>query len=107
MGYANLRVAQDSYHCFRAKLRGDLNCGSLSGRNREKYRAKVMTLGDGEPPRNYEEPVDDEEERVGEWGKKREDDKEQEKGKEMVVKEELEQEMWVWDGEDVTHEYYG
>ena len=60
-----------------------------------------MALGDGEPPRNYEEPVDDEEEGEGEWAKKWEDDKEQEKGKQMVAKEEPEQGMW-----GMTLEYY-
>ena len=41
MNYSNARTAQDSYHRFRAKLRGDKNYGNRAGRQREKRASKM------------------------------------------------------------------
>jgi hypothetical protein len=49
MKYRNARVAQDSYHRFRAKMRGDVNYGNARGRAMERVRRKLAVLeGDDE-----------------------------------------------------------
>ncbi|KAF8540762.1 hypothetical protein BDD12DRAFT_879909 [Trichophaea hybrida] len=56
MGYKNERVAQDSYHRFRAMLRGDKNYGNRKGRTAEKFRKKLRDLGKGsDAPARYSE----------------------------------------------------
>ncbi|KAI5852362.1 hypothetical protein BZA05DRAFT_452603 [Tricharina praecox] len=134
MGYANARVAQDSYCRFRARLRGDANYANRGGgksksKSKEKYLAKVRGLGDGEPPKHYDEPVDDDEEEVkgkGKWlvdgevkvkvkVEKEEEEEvkvkveqkvEVEERMYWVVKTEPDTEVWVWEGADVSHEHH-
>ncbi|KAF8245756.1 hypothetical protein K440DRAFT_645585 [Wilcoxina mikolae CBS 423.85] len=64
MGYKNERVAQDSYHRFRAMLRGDKHYGNRKGRTVEKFQKKLRDLGEGpDAPARYE--VSEEEEETG------------------------------------------
>ena len=95
MGYANARVAQDSYHRFRAKLRGDKFYANRNGRSGDKLREKIRGLGDGGGmPSTYrcDGPLGDDEEgdedfadRKGKWTY---DELEEDKKDIVVVKSE-------------------
>lgn len=63
LGYKNERSAQDSYHRFRARLRGDKNYGNRRGRAHEFYSDRLRDL-DGKDGANCHRDVgqDDEDE---------------------------------------------
>jgi hypothetical protein len=132
MGYRNARVAQDSYHRFRAKMRGDVNYGNARGRAREKLKRKLEDLeGEEEEEEMEEDVVEGEEGGDGDGAgfpsvlagerafgsvldAQREDGEgagessgtaSKGKKKQVQVKKEvgIKQETWEWSGDDVSY----
>jgi hypothetical protein len=129
MGYRNERVAQDSYHRFRAKLRGDKNYGNARGRAQERLQKKLRELDvPSTPAGSIEDDGEDADWAFGGGGEggsssigfvvgfigEGEVSRQgrsitvgrvtppKDKGKETTVKAEIKEEKWVWEGEDVS-----